>query len=600
MVKQHFRRACAVLVLFVLSTLAFLSGLFDIPDYFLSDTVYTSYRAADPRIFVIGIDGDTLDRYGPWGSWSRGITADLIEYLNADESSKPAVIGVDILFSGNTTDREDTALAKAAENGGNVVLASQASFAKELIKTEQGNKWNYSNIQKYEEPFDELRAVSSSGLINIFTDSDGIVRRSMYEYDMNGKQLLSFSAQIAKIYSEKTGTPLPSAPPLDANGRWFIPFATKPGEYYGTGGNGTSWVRVMDGEIPRELFANSIVLIGPYSTGMLDNFYTSASRSSPMYGVEIHANAVQTLLEGSFKGLVPGYAAIITVFCISVFLYILFYRFNVRVSTLAAAAACVMYFIAAIILFNQGWLMPIFYPIMTVIIIYISLLITNYILLTLEKAGLYDRMQRLFVNSIRTIANAIDAKDPCTSGHCQRVSEYSLILGRDLHFSSKDLADLEYAALLHDVGKIGISDDILKKSGPLSNEEYSEMKKHPVRGAQILGTIQEFHTHITEGARYHHERYDGRGYCSGLSGEDIPLFGRIIAVADAYDAMTQNRPYHRRMSRDNAIEEIRRNLGTQFDPDLGERFIRLIALMPEPKEGYPKDQDLIDIEKQSS
>ena len=590
--KRHVRRAGAAFLLFIISTLFFLCGLLDGPNFLMEDAVYTSRRAADPRIFVIGIDGDTLDYYGPWGSWSRGVTAELIEYLNADETAKPAVIGIDILFSGNTTDREDTALALAAQKGGNVVVASQAFFTKELVEHNGNNRWNYSSIQKYEEPFDALRAASSSGLINIFADSDGVVRRGIYQYEYQERSLLSFAAQVARVYAERTDTPLPATPPLDANGRWFIPFAAGPGEYFGTGGMGTSWVRVMNGEIPRELFADSIVLVGPYSTGMLDNFYTSADRGSPMYGVEIHANALQSLLEGTYKRNVPGYVSIAVVFVLSALLYLVFCVCGVRISTFAAAGACVLYFGAAFAVFRAGWILPLFYPLLTFVLIYLSLLITNYILLTLEKAGLYEQMQRLFVNSIRTIANAIDAKDPCTSGHCQRVSEYSLMLGRDLGFSREDLADLEYAALLHDVGKIGVSDNILKKDGPLTQEEYAEMKTHPARGAQILGTIQEFRAHITEGARYHHERYDGRGYCEGISGESIPLFGRIIAIADAYDAMTQNRPYHRRMPQVKAIEEIRRNLGTQFDPALGMRFIHLLEQAPEPEEGLPETPEL--------
>lgn len=579
--------------LFLLMTFLFLCGLLDSADHFLTDAVYTSYRAVDRRIFVIGIDSDSLDRYGPWGTWSRRQAADLINYLNEDEQTKPAVIGVDIMFSGNTTDLEDNALADAVRDGGNVVLASQAVFAKSLVYTENGTSWDYTSVQKYEEPYDALRSVGTYGLTNIFTDGDGMVRRSIYSIDYNGKQLQTFSAAIAEAYAQSRGESPPAAPPLDSTGQWHIAFAAKPGEFYGTGGKGTSWVRVMDGEIPRALFADAIVLVGPYATGMLDNFYTAADRSNPMFGVEVHANILQSLLEENYKRQVPGIFTVIITFVLSAVLFIVFRRGGVRPATFLAIGLCAAYFFAAAGLFRFGWILPLLYPMLTVAVGYLAMLITNSVGLTVEKARLYDEMHRLFMNSIRTIANAIDAKDPCTSGHCQRVAEYALMIGRGLGFKEADLADLEYSALLHDVGKIGVSDSVLKKDGPLTNEEYAEMKTHPRRGAQILGNIEEFSGRITDGAKYHHERFDGRGYCEGISGKDIPEFGRIIAVADAFDAMTQNRPYHRRMPQEAAVNELRRNSGTQFDPELVELFVSLLEQNPLPEENAPVPDELV-------
>lgn len=582
--KREIKYFAAAFALFLLMTLLFLLGGFDGADYALTDRIYTSYRAADPRIFVIGIDGDTIDRYGPWGGWSRKQTADLIEYLNADPKSKPAVIGFDILFSGNTTDLADGALVEAVEQGGNVVFASQAVFAKQLQDTEQGSQWNRLGVQKYEESFDALRMVSSSGLMNVFADSDGVVRRSIYQLEYQGKTLRSFDAEVARMYCQSVGLPEPNPPPLDVNGEWRIPFVAKPGEFYGTGGKGTSWIRVMDGEIPRELFANSIVLVGPYTTGMMDHFYTSADRSNLMFGVEIHANVLQSLLEEHYKRQIPGMISIAIVLVLSVLLYLVYRRRGVKLASILVLVLCVLYFGGAVTAYRLGWILPLFYPLCTLVVAYLAMLITNSMVLTVEKAKLYDQMRRLFTNSIGTIANAIDAKDPCTSGHCQRVADYALMIGRGLGYGPDDLADLEYSALLHDVGKIAVSDSILRKDGPLTDEEYTEMKTHPMRGAQILGTIEEFSGRITDGARYHHERYDGRGYCEGLSGKEIPLFGRIIAIADAFDAMTQNRPYHRKMPREKAIAELERVSGAQFDPELVALFIEIIKQEPLPEE----------------
>lgn len=580
---KHQKKSMAVaVILFLLTSGLFLFGLFDKVEYFISDALYSSIRPANQNIFVIGIDSDTLSQYGPWGSWSRQMTADLIRYLNEEETSKPAVIGIDIMFSGNTTDREDQALVDAVVSGGNVVTASQAYFSTEIDKF-----YSSETIQKYETPFLDLDMVSKSGMINIFADSDGFVRHGIYEYPYQGQNIMSFSAVIANIYTQKMGLPPIKVPPNDSNGQWYIPFAAKPGAYFGIGTKGTSWLRVMEGEIPRELFADSIVLIGPYASGMMDHYYTSADRSSPMYGIELHANMIQSMLEENYKTQMPGYVGIFLSFLLTVVGYLIFTKFSLKVWTLATILSCFAMVIVCRLIYQGGYILPVFYPLITLVLLYGSLLVTNSIMLTVEKASLYDQMQQLFIDCISTIANAIDAKDPCTSGHCKRVSEYSLLLGRGLHFSEEELKDLEYAALLHDVGKIGVSDGVLKKEGPLTDDEYAEMKRHPMLGSLILNEIQAFRGHITDGAKYHHERYDGKGYCEGIAGEEIPLFGRVIAIADAYDAMTQNRPYRRRLSKEIAIGELKKNSGIQFDPKLVEIFIGLMEEYPEIQEQPP-------------
>lgn len=592
--KHYLKCGLVAALLFVLSSFAYLGGILDRVEYMVNDGMYQSYREINPNIFVIGIDGDTLNQYGPWGTWSRKTVAELVQYLNEDEVAKPAVIGLDIMFTGNTTDGEDQSLVAAVENGGNVVLASQVFFSP-ILATQQDNRFtNLYGIQAYETAFDDLFYTAPSGLINVFPDADGVVRKGIYSFTYGDKELYSFSAQIAKAYGAHIGQSI-TPPSLDANGEWPVAFAGKPGDFFGSGTKGTSWVRVMNQEIPRELFADSIVLIGPYTTGMMDHYYTSANRSVPMYGLEIHANMVQCILEGNYKSTLPGTMPILITLVFSVLVYAFFCKMTIKRWTLSVAALFGGYIALALVLYKAGWILPVFYPLLSIVLIYLALMITNSIMLTLEKASLYDQLHQLFIDSIRTIVNAVDAKDPCTSGHCQRVAEYSLLMGEALHFSHEDLADLEYAALLHDVGKIGISDSVLKKEGALSDEEYNEMKKHPLLGFQILGEIKEFRGRIADGAKYHHERYDGRGYCEGITGEDIPLFGRIIAIADAYDAMTQNRPYHRRMTQKKAIEEIQKNKGTQFDPHLAQMFVEILKDYPEPEEGKPVGYDSEDV-----
>ncbi|MGL5675101.1 MAG: HD domain-containing phosphohydrolase, partial [Cellulosilyticaceae bacterium] len=203
-----------------------------------------------------------------------------------------------------------------------------------------------------------------------------------------------------------------------------------------------------------------------------------------------------------------------------------------------------------------------------------ELLVEMQVVNSLQKARMYQQLKITLVDSIKTLATAIDAKDKYTIGHCQRVAQYAKWIGKDLGMEYEEIEDLEFAAILHDVGKIGISDAILNKADHLTDEEYELIKTHPVLGAAILQEITTLKRNIVEGAKYHHERYDGTGYCEGLKGEEIPLFARIIAIADAYDAMVGERIYREGYSVERAIRELKIGAQKQFDPKLVEVFIQ--------------------------
>lgn len=184
-------------------------------------------------------------------------------------------------------------------------------------------------------------------------------------------------------------------------------------------------------------------------------------------------------------------------------------------------------------------------------------------------------LKKMTVQTITTIANTIDAKDEYTKGHSYRVAQYSQMLARELGMSAEDVENVHAVALLHDIGKIGVPDSILNKPRRLTDEEYAIMKKHPSIGAEILKDINILDG-LDIGAKYHHERFDGRGYPDGLKGNDIPYIAKIIGIADAYDAMSSNRVYRKRFSDEKILEEIEKCKGTQFDPDVADAFIRLL------------------------
>lgn len=192
-----------------------------------------------------------------------------------------------------------------------------------------------------------------------------------------------------------------------------------------------------------------------------------------------------------------------------------------------------------------------------------------------ELSSTYEKLEKSYIESIETLKHTVEAKDPYTRGHSDRVSAYSMLIGEKLGLSDDDIKSLKLGGLFHDIGKIGIPDDILSKEERLNDKEYSEIKNHPTIGAHILANATIF-TNILPLVKHHHERYDGLGYPSQLKGEDIPFLARIITIADCFDAMSSARPYRTSLPIDFIKDEFLKNAGTQFDPQLAILFLDLL------------------------
>ncbi len=202
--------------------------------------------------------------------------------------------------------------------------------------------------------------------------------------------------------------------------------------------------------------------------------------------------------------------------------------------------------------------------------------IANHAAVALDNATLYHDLENLFVGIAWSFASALDAKSPWTAGHSKRVTQYAVAIAEELNAGADFLDSVQTCGLLHDIGKIAVSDKLLDKPGAITRQELRAIAEHAVQGAKILEHIDTFQP-LLPGIRHHHERWDGRGFPDRLRGEEIPLLARVLAVADSYDAITSDRPYRRRRSRAEAVAEIESCAGTQFDPLIVAAFVSVTS-----------------------
>jgi HD-GYP domain-containing protein (c-di-GMP phosphodiesterase class II) len=198
--------------------------------------------------------------------------------------------------------------------------------------------------------------------------------------------------------------------------------------------------------------------------------------------------------------------------------------------------------------------------------------LSNQVAIAVENSNLYERLREAFFGTALSLADSLEKRDPYTGGHTKRVRDYSTAIGRMLRLDGGKMETLTLAAILHDIGKIGVRDNVLLKEGKLTEDEFASMVRHSLYGADILRHVKGLED-VLAGVRGHHEMYDGSGYPDRLCGEDIPLAARIIAVADTFDAMTTDRPYRKALSFEEAFAELRRCSGRQFDPKVVAAFI---------------------------
>ena len=332
-------------------------------DKFLSDSLYYTSSVPDSRIKIVAIDEETIQKYGDIRTWDRKIWEELVELLNSGDED-PAVIALDIMYIGALEEASDTQFAKACKSGDNVITAVNAVYGTELGK--EGGTISADNdyIEMVEYPYDELKEVSSYGFANILQDKDGYIRYAREYIDYNGERIDFFPVAVYRQYCEKQGME-PKLPETFYSNLFSFDYTGKSGAY-----EVVSMCDVLDGTVDVRAFADCVVLVGAYAPGMQDAYNVPIQKGSPMYGVEVHANILESLLEQNTKVAVTPwlYALIVAITVLGY--YVLVSRVKLLASTIMSVAVIGTDLLIGKILFGIGYVINIIEVPIFVLIIY--------------------------------------------------------------------------------------------------------------------------------------------------------------------------------------------------------------------------------------
>ncbi len=451
----------ALLAAALLTLLAGL-GVLDRPDRAAADLLYQRPRSAEGGIVLVGIDQRALEELGPYSQWDREIFARAVEALNASEEDRPAVIGLDLLFTGASAPEADAALAAAAGRYGNVVTASAAQFGS---MTPSGGAVGYTldvfAPRSYDEPYEALRQVTVQGHVNAMLDSDGVLRRGLLSLSLpDGRQVPSFALALARKYQEALGQPEPQLPETDSRGFWLLPFTGRPGAY----SEDISIAGLLDGSVPPSHFRGKIVLIGPYASGLGDSYVTAVDHAEPMYGVEYQANAVEALLRGDFLREVNDLPQLAALFALLLLAFFLFWKRHALFSTGALLVLAGGWVGLCALLREQGLLLHVLWVPVGAALLYLGCLAASYVQSVLET-------RRVTATFRRYVAPEIVSELLKTPGALEltgKTTEIAVLFVDVRGFTSMSelLSPTEVVAILNRYLSL-ISDCILRHGGTL-------------------------------------------------------------------------------------------------------------------------------------
>ncbi|MDE7242732.1 MAG: adenylate/guanylate cyclase domain-containing protein [Oscillospiraceae bacterium] len=381
----------ALLAAGVLTLLAGI-GILDTPDYTVSDALYQRRSASDGQIVLVGIDDRAIDSLGPYGQWNRDIIALVLDALNESEECRPAAIGIDVLYAGESYEDLDEWLAESAGRYGNVVTACAAQFGTAMAETGDGNYYlDDFSILAFEEPYDALRDVTTQGHINAMLDADGILRHHLLRYTTpDGRDMPSMALALAQMYYDYWDLGPVRLPPVDGHNFWYVPFCGTPGDF----DESISVADLINGDIPADYFAGKVVFIGPYTVGLQDNYVTSIDHAQQMFGVEYQANAVQALLWGQYKREAGNGVQLAVLFAVLLLCMWGFWKRKVLASTILWAVLCGGWTVLCLAAYRAGLVLHVLWVPVGATVLYAVCLAVNYIRAAAERRQVTNTFKR--------------------------------------------------------------------------------------------------------------------------------------------------------------------------------------------------------------
>ena len=376
----------------LLVTASVAAGVLRRVDTLVQDAVFQRSGVTTPEIVLIGIDELALDTYGPYNTWDRNIMASALEVLAADPDKKPAAVAVDVLYTGSSSQQADERLAEAAEKLGCVITASMAEFGERLDWTDnQAGSLNPSALLEYVEPYEQLKACTVQGHINAMADTDGVLRHALLYVDLpDGRRVNSLAYESAAAYCSFHSRQM-KIPETGEGGFFYVPYTAKPGGY----DDGVSLTMLIGGEITPDFWAGKIVLIGPYAPALQDVYFTPIDWAEQMYGIEIHANVIQSILEGNYKQESKDAPQLIILFFLCALAMAAFLKLSVAKGGAVCAGLIILGVCIPILIYHLGFVTHPLWLSACSLILYVAALVAHYVSASREKRALALEKERV-------------------------------------------------------------------------------------------------------------------------------------------------------------------------------------------------------------
>ncbi len=536
-----------------------------------SDSVALRFQARGAQttddVVVVAIDDVTFSDLGQQWPFPRSLHGRAVDRLR---QARAKTIVYDVQFTEATEEDEDLALYDAIARARNVVLATSETDG-------QGR----TNVLGGDE---NLRAAGAEAAAsNLPTGPGGVFER--FTHSAVGIETL------AVVAARRSGGPELKASDFESDGAWI--------DY--RGGPGTirtvSFSNLVRGRVPERVLRDKIVVVGATAASLQDVHATPAANDRVMAGAEIQANAIWTALNRLPLRTAPWWLDILTILALALAPALVGLRARPQAVALVAPLLGLIWLAAAQLAFGAGIMVDLVWPLAALVMSTTGTVAGRYLaeLGERRRVSVYNELLERRVRErteelhetqlevVRRLALAAESRDGDTGAHIERMSRLCERLALAVGWTPTEADLLRHAAALHDVGKIGIPDRVLLKPGKLDPAERTVMETHAAKGALLLADSRSDLLQLAEViASTHHERWDGTGYPTGLAGEDIPIAGRICAICDVYDALVSPRPYKDPWPVEAALDEIRRQAGSQFDPQLAEAFLALEMHTPGP------------------